>query len=124
VQGPLSLGDQTRLIRFEEVLHLGLETDQLAVQRTKLTIISGQLSHSIGRLSRHPARGQLAIFTPSQADVRMAPGTLGAPAVGFSTARRDLGKGTSEQRLILEELIEQVAPSLLEVQDSLLQFRA
>jgi hypothetical protein len=36
----------------------------------------------------------------------------------------DLGKGTSEQRLNLEELIEEVAPSLLEIQDSLLQFRA
>jgi hypothetical protein len=106
------------------VLHLGLETDQLAVQRTKLTIITGQLSHSIGRLSRHFARGQLTAFTPSQADVRMAPGALGAPAVGFSTARIDPGKGTSEQRLNLEELIEEVAPSLVELQDSLLQFRA
>ena len=120
----MSLGDQTRLIRFEEVLHLGLETNQLAVQRTKLTIISGQLAHSIGCLSRHLARGQLTALTPSQADVRMAPGTLGAPAVGFSTARIDMGKGTSEQWLNLEELIEEVAPSLLEIQDSLLQFRA
>jgi hypothetical protein len=106
------------------VLHLGLETNQLAEQRTKLTIITGQLSHSIDCLSRHLAGGQLAALTPSQADVRMTSGTLGAPAVGFSTARMDLGKGTSEQRLNLEELIEEVAPSLLEIQDSLLQFRA
>jgi hypothetical protein len=54
----------------------------------------------------------------------MAPGTLGAPAVGFATARIDLGKGTAEQWLNVEELIEEVAPSLLEIQDSLLQFRA
>jgi len=48
----------------------------------------------------------------------MAFGTVRTPAVGFATAGIDLGEGTSEQGVKLEELIEQIATPLLEPADS------
>ena len=54
----------------------------------------------------------------------MALGTVCTPAVGFATARIDLGERTAEQRLDLEELVEQIAALLTEPQDPLLQISA
>ena len=45
-------------------------------------------------------------------------GAVRTPAVGFATAGIDLGEGTSEQGVKLEELIEQIATPLLEPADS------
>jgi len=68
--------------------------------------MSRQLSDPIDGLDGYFACGELAVLAPRQANMGVALGTLGTPAVGFATARIDLSKRAAEQRLILEELIQ------------------
>jgi len=107
----------------QEGFDLLLENQPLAAQRPKLSIVMVQLQDPLGRLCRHLAGGHAPILTPAQTGVWVAARTAGAPAVGFATTGVNSVKGTPQEGLNLEELLEVLGGALTESANLLLQIR-